>query len=39
LVDERIDLARNEFLQAAADFVMVGGEQHFCRLPPGALSV
>src|SRR5438552_1963593 len=27
-VDERVDFSRDEFLQDAAGFVMVGGEEH-----------
>ena len=31
-IDEGIDFRRNEFLQGAARFVVVGGEEHFCSL-------
>src|SRR6185312_1562545 len=32
LVDVRIDLGRDESLQAAADFVVIGGEEHLAFL-------
>jgi hypothetical protein len=38
-VDERVDFGRDEFLQDAAGFVVVGGEEHFSDLTPAMLLV